>query len=147
MKRFDTPTIRKALLVYVVAVTLTGLYSVAGPYLNSYIGRFFQNDAVGQTSRWYSRTNLAQNSQVRAESLSDTFVCNLPDGWQIDRKGGIFRLTHYNPNGSVADCLPFDSLENFYQWFETHPDCCDVYIDKLTPDEQESTKKTLEQAN
>ena len=140
MKWFDTPTIRMALLVYIVAVTLIGLYSAAGPYLNSYIGRFFQTDAFGQTSRWYSRTNLAQNSQARAKSSSDTLVCNLPDGWQINRNGDIFWLTHYNPNGSVADCLPFDSLENFHQWFETHPDCCDVDIEKLAVYTQEDSK-------
>ena len=140
MKWFNTPTIRMALIVYVVVLTLIGVYSAGGPYLNSYIGHYLQTDAVGQTSRWSSHINLSRNSQARAESSPVTLVCNLPDGWQIDRRAGKFWLTHYNPNGSVADCLPFDSLENFYQWFETHPDCCDVDIEKLAVYTQEDSK-------
>jgi len=101
--------------------------------------RFFQNDAVGQTSRWSRYTNTAQNSQARAEFSSDTLVCNLPDGWRIDSIGGKLWLTHYNPNGSVADSLPFDSVENFYRWFETHPDCCDVDVEKITVGTLEDT--------
>jgi hypothetical protein len=129
MKRFDTPTIRMALLVYIVAVTLIGLYSTGGPYLNSYMGRFFQTGSFGQNSRGSLHADHTRNSQAWGADSSDIMVYNLPDGWQINRSGDIFWLTHYNPNGSVADCLPFDSLENFYQWFETHPDCCDVDID------------------
>jgi hypothetical protein len=124
-----------AFIAFVVVVILIGIYSAGGPYINSYMGHIFQTKAVGQTSRWAAPTNLSKNSQSRAEFSSDTLVCNLPDGWQIDSIGGKLWLTHYNLNGSIADSLPFDSIENFYQWFDTHPDCCDVDIEKLTVDE------------
>lgn len=147
MKRFDTPTIRMALLVYCVAVTLIGLYSTGAPYLNSYMGHFFQSGSVGQNSRRSLHANRTRNSQAWGASSRYKLVCNLPDGWQIDLRGGKLWLTHYNPNGSVADSLPFDSLENFYQWFETHPDCCDVDIHNLTPDKPESAEETAKQVD
>ncbi|MHC4070620.1 MAG: hypothetical protein ACYSWW_21800 [Planctomycetota bacterium] len=55
----------------------------------------------------------------------------LPQGWQAGWSGGKLWITHYNPDGSVADCLPFDSLAGLYDWLEAHPDCCDVDVDKL----------------
>jgi len=140
MKQSNTPTIRKTLLVYVVAVTLIGLYCLGGPYPNPYTGRFFQTGLAGQNNRVSLKANRAKNSQFWGASSSDTVVCNLPDGWQIDFRGGKLWLTHYNPNGSVADCLPFDSVENFYQWFETHPDCCDIDVEKLAVDTPEDAE-------
>jgi len=134
-----------ALLAYVVAVTLIGLYSAGGSYLNSYVGRFFETSSVGQNNRRSLHADRTRNSQAWGVSSRYKLVCNLPDGWQIDWIGGKLWLTHYNPDGSVADFLPFDSVENFYQWFEAHPDCCDVDIDKLTPDKSESTEETAKQ--
>ena len=49
--------------------------------------------------------------------------------WRADWSGGKLQITHYNPNGSAADSLHFDSVENLCDWIEAHPDCCDV--DKL----------------
>ncbi len=40
-------------------------------------------------------------------------------------------ITHYNPNGTVADCLPFDDLKGYHAWVQTHPDFCDVDVKKL----------------
>ena len=140
MKWSNTPTIRMTLLAYVFAVTLIGLYCLGSPYPNSYAGHFFQTDLTGQNNQVSLKTNHAKNLQSLGASSSDTVVCNLPDGWQIDFRGGKLWLTHYNPNGSVADCLPFDSVENFYQWFETHPDCCDVDIETIAVDSPEDTE-------
>jgi hypothetical protein len=140
MKQSNTPTIMKTLLVYVVAVTLMGLYSAGGPYLHSYAACFFQTGLAGQNNRVSLKANSAKNSQSWGAYPSDTVVCNLPDGWQIDFRGGKLWLKHYNPNGSVADYLPFDNVKSFYQWFETHPDCCDVDIKTIAVNSPEDAE-------
>jgi hypothetical protein len=65
-------------------------------------------------------------------------ACSLPEGWQADWSSGQIWITHYNPSGTVADALAFSSLEDLYVWLENHPDCCDVDVDKIAQDVQES---------
>lgn len=140
MKWFNTLSVRMALLACVVIVILISLYSPRVPYFDSCIGCFYEIDSVGQGSRGNLYAESTKYSQDWGVSSRCKLVCTLPDGWQIDWRGGKLWITHYNPNGSVADSLPFDSLENFYQWFETHPDCCDVDVEKLTIDKIESVE-------
>ncbi|MHC4143615.1 MAG: hypothetical protein ACYSWW_17975 [Planctomycetota bacterium] len=121
MKRFNTPTVRTALLALVIAIALTGLYSAGAAYIKPQIGRLFQAN--------YFRQDVSPGD--RRAPLGYTLARPLPQGWQADWSGGKLWITHYNPDGSVADALPFDSLESLYVWFETHPDCCDVDVDKL----------------
>jgi hypothetical protein len=40
-------------------------------------------------------------------------------------------ITHRNPDGTVADCLSFQDLEDYDGWVETHPDFCDVNVEEL----------------
>ncbi|MFC1604572.1 hypothetical protein ACFL5F_06040 [Planctomycetota bacterium] len=138
MKRFNTILVRMGLLACVAVITIIGVYSAKYPYLDSCLGSLYKTDFVRQGKQVNLKLQCTKNSQDWRVSSGRKLVCPLPDGWQVDWNGGKLWLTHYNPNGSVADSLPFDSLINFYQWFETHPDCCDVNIDKLTSDKSES---------
>jgi len=126
------------LLTCIAVAALTGLYTAGAPYLDSNIGRFSQIDFAGQGSRWNVRGDLANNPQGRGVSFGRKLACPLPDGWQADWSGGKLWIMHYNPNGTVADALPFDSLKDFYHWFDTHPDCCDVDVNKLARDRTET---------
>ena len=140
MKWFNTLVVRISLFACVVIVILISLYSAGFPYLDSCIGRFYEIDSVGQDNRGNLYAECNKYSQDSGVPSRCKLVCTLPDGWQIDWRGGKLWITHYNPNRSVADSLPFDSLENFYQWFEIHPDCCDIDVDKLTTDKIESVE-------
>jgi len=121
MKRFNTSVGKIALLALVIAVALTGLYSAGAGYIEPQIGHLLRPNASGQD----------RGPQDRGASPGVTLAYPLPQGWRADWSGGKLWITHYNPDGSVADSLPFDSLESLYVWYEAHPDCCDVDVDKL----------------
>jgi hypothetical protein len=123
MKRFETSMFRTVLLACVIAVVLTGLYAAGAEYIEPQIGRFLRPNA----SRQYD------GPQDHRTSLGLALAQPLPQGWQADWSGGKLWITHYNPDGSVADTLPFDSVESLSNWLEAHPDCCDVDVDKLAP--------------
>jgi hypothetical protein len=129
MKRFETSMFKTVLLASVIAVVLTGLYSYGAPYIEPQIGRFLRPNASGQYD----------GPQGRGASLGLTLAGPLPQGWQAEWNGGELWITHYNPDGSVADTLPFDSVESLSNWLEAHPDCCDVDVDKLAPKAPEDT--------
>lgn len=89
-------------------------------------------------------------SDDRVQICPATVACPLPDGWQADWRDELLWITHYNPDGTVADALPFDSLKGLYDWVEDHPDFCDVNVERLvaqapevliqhTADEREAT--------
>jgi len=129
MKRFNTSIVKMALLAIAIAVVLTGLYSAGAAYIDPQIERFLQPGS----SRQYG------SLPDRRESSGITLARPLPQGWQADWSGGKLWITHYNPDGSVADSLPFDNLESLYVWYEAHPDCCDVDVDKLMREASEDT--------
>jgi len=56
---------------------------------------------------------------------------SLPNNWQAQWQGGLLWITRYNPNGSVADCLPFNDLDDYHHWVYAHPDFCDVNAEKV----------------
>lgn len=130
MRWFDRFKIRMVLYACITLVVLASLYLAWEPYLGSYIG-YFQTGSAAHDGRWNARVNLANELQDLCVSSGSGPAASLPDGWQTDWKGGKLWITHYNPDGTVADALPFDGLGDFYQWFESHPDCCDVNVGKL----------------
>ncbi len=65
---------------------------------------------------------------------------SLPEDWEAQWRGGLLWITHYNPNGTVADCLPFDNLEGYHAWVQAHPDFCDVNVQKLARRSPEETR-------
>jgi len=113
MKWFNTSTFRVVLYICAPAAAITYLYS------------------AGQDSRssvFASRTN---HSQVRRPHSKCELICPLPRGWRADREDGKLWLTHYNLDGSIADSLFFNRVEDLHAWVEAHPDCCDVDVDRL----------------
>jgi hypothetical protein len=147
MKRFNTILVKMGLLACVAVITLIGVYSAGSPYLDSCLGSIDETDFFRQGRQVNLNVQCTKNLQDWGVYSRCKLACTLPDGWQVYWKGGKLWITHYNPNGSVADSLPFDNLQNFYQWFEAHPDCCDVDIDKVTPDKSESTEEISKQVD
>jgi hypothetical protein len=147
MKWFNAIIVRTGIIACVAVVILIGLYSARFPYLDSCFGSLYETDLIRKDRQVNPNIQCTKNSQDWGISSEYELVCNLPDGWQTHWKGGKLWITHYNPNGSIADSLPFESLENFYQWFETHPDCCDVDVEKLTIDKPECAEKIAKQAD
>ena len=131
MKWFDTFAVRGILPAGIASVVLAGLYLAWEPYLGSYLGRFLQSISGGHDSRSNFHADHAGGLQNQGASSRFKPARPLPEGWQTAWRGGKLWIRHYNPNGSVADSLPFDSLRNLYDWIETHPDCCDVNVAKL----------------
>jgi hypothetical protein len=147
MKWFNAIIVRIGIIACVAVVILIGLYSARFPYLDSCFGSLYETDLIIKDRQVNPNAQRTKNSQDWGISSGYKLVCNLPDGWQIHWKGGKLWITHHNPNGSIADSLPFDSLENFYQWFETHPDCCDVDVEKLTTDKPECAEEIAKQVD
>ncbi|MBL7189168.1 MAG: hypothetical protein ISS70_22805 [Phycisphaerae bacterium] len=139
MKRFDTSIVKTALLACVIAVVLTGFYCAGALCFDSNIGCSLQTDSLGQGDQGNLPWNYASNPQNGGTSSECVLACSLPDGWQAGLSGGKLWITHYNPDGSVADSLPFDSVESLSNWVEAHPDCCDVDVDKLVPEAPKDT--------
>ncbi len=138
MKCLDKSRVRMVFLTCIAAAALTGVYSAGAPYLDSKIGRLSQIYSAGQGDRGNQRSNSDNNAQDSDASSECVLACSLPDGWQANWSGEKLWIVHYNPNGTVADALPFDSLKDFYHWFDTHPDCCDVDVDKCARDRTEA---------
>jgi len=67
---------------------------------------------------------------------------SLPDDWEGAWRGGTLWITHRNPDGTVADCLPFDGFEEYYDWIETHPDFCDVNVEECAAHVLAPARKT-----
>ena len=110
MKSSHASTIRKIELVCATALALVSLYYAGASCLDqSYVPR------------------SADLTKVRPAEVA----CDLPDGWQADWRGKLLWITHCNSDGTVADTLPFDSLDGLYDWVETHPDFCDVNVEKF----------------
>ncbi len=90
---------------------------------------------IALVSLYYAGAScLDQGYRPRSADLTEVrpaeVACALPDGWQADWRGELLWITHYNSNGTVADALPFDSLDGLYDWVEDHPDFCDVDVEK-----------------
>ena len=134
MKCIDKLKSRIVLLTCIVGVVLGSLCLAWQPYFGSNIEYNFRTGLAGrngQRSLLWNSADYPPNERVSCES---ELTCSLPKGWRADRCGGTLWITHYNPNGTIADALPFKDLEGFYQWFETHPDCCDIDVKKTVPE-------------
>lgn len=130
MKCIDRLEVRIVLLTCIIGVVLGSLCLAWEPYFGSNIDYRFRTGLAGrngQRNLLWDSVDYPQNGRVSCES---ELACSLPEGWQAGWNGGTLWITHHNPNGTVADALPFKDLEGFYQWFETHPDCCDVDVEK-----------------
>ena len=86
--------------------------------------------STGLDNRWSALVSRTKDSQVWRPSRECELTLLLADGWRAEWKGETLWLTHYNPDGRVADSLPFHSVEHLHAWVEAHPDCCDVDVDK-----------------
>jgi hypothetical protein len=130
MKCTDTLKVRIVLLTCIVGVVLGSLCLVWQPYFDSNIQYNFRTSLAGRNGPkkilWNS-ADYQENGRMLCES---ELACSLPKGWQAGWCCGTLWIMHYYPNGTVADALPFKDLEGFCQWFETHPDCCDVDVEK-----------------
>ncbi len=138
MKWFDTFAVRGVLLACIASVTVAGLYLAWEPYLGSHLGRLLQSISGGHDSRSNFHADHVGGLQNQGASSRFKLARPLPAGWQAEWRGGKLWIRHYNPNGSVADSLPFDSPSNLYDWVETHPDCCDVNVAKLAASPREA---------
>ncbi len=116
MNLLHGPVVRSIVHGCIATGVLVGLYYGSISYLNSDINRFRQVYSAGL------------NKQVEVDPA--TLACNLPEGWQAYWWGRTLWITHYNSDGSAANSLSFCSLESLYGWVETHPDFCDVNIEK-----------------
>ncbi|MHC4519101.1 MAG: hypothetical protein ACYTAS_10960 [Planctomycetota bacterium] len=140
-------------LSILAVIALIGLYYADAPYLDHHIRHLRQTKSAGWAGRGSRRANRIYNPQDLAASSGWELVCSLPEDWQAAWRDGKLWITHYNPDGTVVDSLPFDGLGDFYYWVETHPDSCDVDVEKLeleapevpvraTTTEQDSTAPT-----
>jgi hypothetical protein len=84
---------------------------------------------------WGHRVSPGANGRGEAQDVAipvdRALLGSLPPDWQAQWRGGLLWITRYNPNGSVADCLPFSDLEDYHHWAYAHPDFCDVNVEKL----------------
>ena len=127
MKWLGIPLLRGAMAACLVAIAATGFYYAGAPYPAPQIRRLHKTVSGGQRGRGNLRVQCASNSQ----DMEGTFGCLLPQDWQADCRSGELWIVHYNPDGTVADSLLFDNLGSFYDWAETHPDFCDLDVDKV----------------
>ncbi len=85
----------------------------------------------GRGWRGYHRAQSGTVAEGVAIPVDRALLGSLPGDWQAEWRGGMLWITHYNPNGTVADCLPFNDLESYHNWVYAHPDFCDVNVEKL----------------
>ncbi len=121
MKWLGIPLLRGALAACLVGIAATGFYYAGTPYRATAIMRLRQTASVG----------LRAHSADKSQSLEGSVKYLLPQGWQANWRSGEVWIKHYNPNGTVADSLPFDSVGSFYDWADAHPDFCDLDVDKV----------------
>ena len=122
-----------ALLSLYYAVT-AALAPDIGPFLYSdSIGPFLYSDSIGQGSPRTRCANRANIPQDLSASLGCRLICSLPEGWGADLTDGKLWITHYSPDGTVTDSLPFDGAGDFHGWAQNHPNFCDVGVEKLEP--------------
>ncbi|MBM4025138.1 MAG: hypothetical protein FJ280_06960 [Planctomycetes bacterium] len=81
--------------------------------------------------RGSQRARRGSEAPAVAIPVDRALLGSLPEDWQAQYRGGLLWITHYNPNGSVADCLPFNDLEDYHHWVYAHPDFCDVNVEKV----------------
>ena len=113
-----------------VWLAVIGLYCGGAVYLAPRVGRWLQAGSARQGSRGDRGANGVNTPTELAASWGGTLARSLPQDWQADCRGGKLWITHYNPDGTVADCLIFGSLGDCYDWIDTHPDFCDVHVEK-----------------
>ena len=121
MKWLGIPLIRGVLAACLVAIVVTSFYYAGAQYLAPPIRHLRQTVSVGLRAH---RADKSQGSEGPVKYL-------LPQDWQADWRSGELWVTHYNPNGTVADSLLFDSVGSFYDWADAHPDFCDLDVDKV----------------
>ena len=84
---------------------------------------------------WGYRASLRANGRGDAQDVAipvdRALLGSLPPNWQAQWQAGMLWITRYNPNGSVADCLPFNDLDDYHHWVYAHPDFCDVNVEKV----------------
>jgi hypothetical protein len=85
----------------------------------------------GGQYRGNQRANCGSDSQDAAIPVERALLPSLPEDWQAQWRSGMLWITHYNPNGTVADCLPFEDLKSYRDWVQTRPDFCDADVEKL----------------
>ena len=137
MKWLGTFAVKIVLPACITGVAIAGFYVAWEPYVDSFVARVFRRSS----DRWNTSGDLnADNQQNHPESFGEEPARPLPAGWKVSSKGSRFWVTHYNPNGSVADSLPFDSTRDLYSWLNTHPDCCDVNLAKVIAGAQKDTE-------
>ncbi len=125
MKLQRSQTIRAARLGAVSLCCAGALYLAIDTMLRSETG------SGGWGYRGNQRANGRGDAQNVAIPVDRALLGSLPPNWQAEWRGSLLWITHYNPNGTVADCLPFNGLEDYHNWVYAHPDFCDVDAKKL----------------
>ncbi len=119
MRRLGILLLRGALAACLAAIAVTGFYYAGAQYCTRPIGRLRQAASV----------RLRAHDAGKSRELEESVEHSLPGSWQADLKAGTLWVTHCNPDGTVADALPFESVASFYGWAEAHPDFCDLDVD------------------
>lgn len=107
--------------VCLAAVAVTGFYWAGEPYLAPQLSHM----------RHTASARLGAHHTQKSQDLEGSVESVLPQNWQADWRAGTLCITRYNPNGTVADGLFFDSIGSFCEWADTHPDFCDLDVDKV----------------
>ncbi|HEC03707.1 MAG TPA: hypothetical protein ENI81_09250 [Phycisphaerales bacterium] len=121
MKWFGMPLLRGVLGTFLIAVAATGFYWAPESYFARRI----------RCMRWAASARLRTRRTGESQDLEGSIKSLLPQNWQADWRAGTLCITRYNPNGTVADGLFFDSIGSFCDWAGTHPDFCDLDVDKV----------------
>jgi len=121
MKWFGMPPLRAVLGVCLVAIAPTGFYWAGEPYLAPRLRHM----------RHTASARLRAHRDQKSQDLQGSVESVLPQNWQADWSAGTLCITRYNPNGTVADGLFFDSVGSFCDWAEAHPDFCDLDVERV----------------